>query len=147
MAHPKRPDFSDAGYGQMGCPIMLVSVVAGVPLAVFVAWWLEIEAAPAGPVDVDAGYLLSVAVAALSGALAITLAAMWLINRLPALWASADRILLVIWLAAPAGLVLAVLLTAPGRALLTPLLALTGVLVAWMVVDLVRDVARARRSG
>jgi hypothetical protein len=147
MPRPKRPDFSDAGYGQMGCPLMLVSVVAGLPLAVFVAWWLEIAPPRSGPVDLDAGDLFSVAVAALSGALALTPAAMWVIERLPALWARGDTILLVIWLAAPAGLVVAVLLTEPGRALLTPLHMLTGGIVVWMVVDLVRDAARARRPG
>lgn len=138
MARRQRPDFSDAGYGQMGCPIMLVSVVAGFPLAVVVAWWLEIPPLRSGPVDLDAGDLFSVAIAALSGALALTLATMWVIEWLPVLWARDDTILLVIWLAAPAGLVLAVLLTEPGRALLTPLLVLTGVIVVWMVVDIAR---------
>lgn len=147
MPRPRRPDFGDAGYGQMGCPLMLVSVVAAVPLALFVAWWLEIDPPPSAPVDLDAGDLFSVAVAALSGGLALTLAAMWVIDRVPVLWPRSDRILLVIWLAAPAGLVLAILLTEPGRALLTPLLVLTGVIAVWMVVDLVRDVARARPPG
>jgi hypothetical protein len=85
MARRQRPDFSDAGYVQMGCPVMLVSVVVGVPIALFVAWWLDAEPA-AVPVEIDAGYLLTVIVAALTGALAITLAAMWVIDRIPTLW-------------------------------------------------------------
>jgi hypothetical protein len=141
MARRQRPDFSDAGYVQMGCPVMLVSVVVGVPIALFVAWWLDAEPA-AVPVEIDAGYLLTVIVAALTGALAITLAAMWVIDRIPALWGRADVVLLVVWLAAPAGLVVAVMLTAPGQALLTPLLALTGVVLVWMAIDFVRDLTR-----
>lgn len=147
MARHRRPDFSDARYGQIGCIVMLVSAVLGGPIALVVAWWLDVDPAGSAPVELDAGYLFTVVVAALSGALVLTLATMWVIERAPALWARRDVILLVVWLAAPAGLVLAVLLTEPGRALLTPLLALTGVIVVWMVVDLVRDVARARRPG
>ena len=117
------PDFSDAGWGQVGCVFSVIGIVAGFVIALLVIV-ISVVAGTAPAPRIDEGYLLWLAVVAFDGYVISTVAAVGsadLVTRVRALWRHADSITYATSLLAAAAAIVFLTLTPAGQAVAVPL--------------------------
>ncbi len=117
------PDFSDAGWGQVGCVFSVIGIIAGFVIALLVIV-ISVIAGTAPAPRIDEGYLLWLAVVAFDGYVISGLAMLGsaeLVTRVRVLWRHADNVTYATALLAAAAAVVLLTLTPTGQAVAVPL--------------------------
>ena len=117
------PDFSDAGWAQGGCVSSVIGIVAGFGI-VLLAIVIPVIAGTAPAPRIDEGYFLRLAVVAFDAYIISALASMGsmeLVQRIQALWTSAERVVYTTALLAAAAAVVLLMLTPIGQVVVAPL--------------------------
>jgi hypothetical protein len=145
MAKQGRPDFNDPGYLQIGCPVMGLSLIGGLVLNIIIGF-LFAEPGDQRAAGLSGEDYLGIGVGALAATLGTGIVVMTVVERVPALWRFGDGLLMAVYVAAPAGLVIATLLSMPSRIMVTGLVVVAWVGLVLAAISVGQDYLSSRRN-